>query len=281
MLRVEHCHVEATGNAVDVTGNPLGLTMVHHHHCWLQAGSGGYAFRAAPRTAVFDLHGSENAFTGNVTLSGNLFTQRVWHQNNLYYNGTFTLDNDGAAANLVWNRFDTGAVVVTAQSLTPERFYQCEFHSTPVTGASMLAPITLDGCWQGGSALTGQVQVTNAAPAAFLGTSTVTPIDPQIGTPVALQANLPFGVGAFWDIAISNPRPNTTTEPFRFYGDPFTAVVLPGMVVFQSQINVPVPNNPLLVGVEFYAQPLSIPLLGQTWMPPLHLPIGGLIRPRM
>jgi hypothetical protein len=282
MLRVEYCHAVVTGNAIDITGCAPGLSMVHHHHNSLQTGTGAYAFRAVPRTALFDLHGSENTFTGNVTLSGNLFTQRVWHQNNIYRSCTLTIDNDGAQPGLMWDQFaNSSAVVVTAASRTPVLLRQCQLGATPVTGSSTLAPVTLQGCWQGGAALTGQVLVQNPAPGPFLGTTTVDPVDPQIGTSVALRADLPYGVGAFWDIGISNPRPDTTQEPFRFYGDPATAIVLPGMVVFQSRIDVPVPNNPVLVGVEFYAQALSIPLLGQTFVPPLHLPIGGLIRPRM
>lgn len=281
MLRAVYCHVEATGNCIDVTGTAQGLSMVHHHHSWLQAGTAGFAFRALPRTALFDLHGSENTITGNVTLGGNLLTQRIWHQNNYYRNCTFTLDNDGSQPSLIWSRFENSSIVVPATARTPGRFRQCELRSTSVTSASPLAPVTLQGCYLSGGAVSGQVVVQNSAPAPFLGTSSVEPVDPQIGTSVALRADLPFGVGAFWDIAISEPRPNTTMEPYRLYGDPATVIVLPGMVIFQSRIDIPVPNNAVFIGIEFYAQALSVPLLNQSWVPPLHLPAGGLIRPRM
>ena len=82
-------------------------------------------------------------------------------------------------------------------------------------------------------------------------------------------------------VSFSYPRPTTTVEPVRFYGDPLTAIVLPGMVVFQSNTAVPLPNNAGLVGTELYVTGVTIPLLGQTWAPDYHLPRGGLVRPRL
>jgi hypothetical protein len=68
-------------------------------------------------------------------------------------------------------------------------------------------------------------------------------------------------------------------EPVRFYGDPTTAIILPALVLFQSQLVVPIPNVPALVGLEYYAQGITLPLLGQTWAPDYHLPRGSLVRP--
>lgn len=281
MVRVVHCDAIAAGHVIDVQGTNAGLTMVHHHHSRLQTSAGNFAFRAVPRTALFDLHGSENTFVGDVTLSGNLFTQRIWHQTNVYQDCTFRLDNDGALANLLWNRFQGGAVDVPAAARTPCTFRSCEFHGTAITGNSALGGIRLAGCYRSNGSLTGAVTEANIAPAPFLGLTSVEPTEVPIGSSVALRANLPFGYGLVWDIAISYPRPNTSAEPYRFYGDPATVTVLPGLVVFQSRLDIPVPNNPVLVGLEFYAQGLTLPLLGQSHAPAVHLPAGGLIRPTL
>lgn len=280
MIRIVHCDAMANAHCVDVQGANAGLTMVHHHHSKLAAPA-GMALRAAPRTALFDLHGSENVFTGGVVLSGNLFTQRIWHQNNTYRQSIVVIDNDGAQPNLLWNVFDGGSVTVPVNARTPARFRGCEFRGVNVLGTSSFAPITLDGCFRTGGSTTGMVSQVAPAPSAFLGSATVTPESPMIGSSVALQAVMPYGVGAIWDLAVAEPRPATAVEPYRFYGDLGTVVVLPGLVVFQSRIDVPVPNNALLIGLEFYAQPVAVPLLSQPHVPPVQLPIGGLIRPRM
>jgi hypothetical protein len=281
MLRVVHCEAAVSGDAIEVQGTAAGLTMLHHHQSVLQAGAGFHALRAVPRTAQFDLHGSENTLVGNVTLSGNLFTQRVWHQSNTYRNCTFTLDNDGAQPNLLWNRFEGGTVASTAQARTPSRFRASEFRGTAIVAGAALAAITLDGCFRSGGSLAGPVTVLNPAPGAFLASASVDPAAPAIGSTLSLRSELPPGIGGIWHFAIAYPRPNTSAEPYRFYGDPFAAIALPGMVVFVNRTDIPVPADPSLVGVEFVVQLVALPLFGQSWMPALYLPACSLVRPRM
>ncbi|MBK8100169.1 MAG: hypothetical protein IPK26_23960 [Planctomycetes bacterium] len=277
MFRFTFCDVQCTGDVLDVQGNALGMTMVHHHHSDFVAGAGRKAFHVWPRTAEFDLHGSEMTFVGDVTLSGNLFTQRCWQQNNNYRNGTITFDYDGIAPNLLWNRYENCTMQVTAASRAPVLVRSSEVLQTNLDGQSTLAPITLDGCFKQGGTLAGQVTQNNAASSRFLGTASVTPWQPRIGTTVRVSTDLPFGIGVAWDFAIAYPRPVTTQEPVRFYGDVATAVVLPGLVLFVSNIDIPVPNNPVLVGVELYAQPVAVPVVSGTAAPAFHLPRGGLI----
>lgn len=282
MWRFVHCEVHCLGDVTDIQGSASGLTMVHHHASDFVAGQGRKAFWVYPRTAEFDVHGSEMLFEGDVVVTGNRFSPRCWQQNNEYHNGTITYDVDGSLPNLLWNRYDNCTLLVPPTARSPVAIRSCELRNTQVDGQSTLAPVTLQGCWRNGGSLLGQTTETRPAPTPFLGTTTVSPPDPQLGTSVRIEADLPFGIGAYWHFAIGYARPVTTMEPFRLYGDPALDLVLPALVLFQSRIDVPVPNLPTLAGLEFYVQAVSVPLFQNTpWVPVYHLPRGGLIKPRM
>ena len=277
MFRIVHSDVQCTDDVLDIEGNATALTMVHHHHSDFTAGTGHRAFWAWPRTAQFDIHGSEMEFTGDVSITGNLASPRIWQQNCRYHGGTVTLDVDGALPNLLWNHYENCTLSVPSTARSPVAVRSSQLVNTNVAGQSFLAPITLQGCWRSSGALSGFASEANAAPAAFLGTTTVTPAEPRVGTSVTLATDLPFGIGLVWDIALAIPRPTTTLEPVRFYGDPATAILLPGMVLFQSSTVIPIPNTAALAGLEFYAQGIALPLLGQSYAPAYHLPRGQLL----
>ena len=277
MFRLVHSHIDCTGNVLDIEGTAAGLTMVHHHHSDFVAGPGQKAFWVWPRTAQFDIHGSEMRFHGDVVITGNLASPRIWQQNNTYENGTVTIDVDGALPNLLWNHYDGCTIDVPATARSPVVVRSSQLVTTDVNGASFLAPVTLQGCWRSGGNVTGFATETNAAPSRFLGTTTVDPAEPQVGTSIQLSTDLPYGIALVWDIAPSFARPTTTLEPVRFYGDPTAVIVLPAIVLFQSTMTVPIPNIAALAGLEFYAQGISLPLLGQPWAPIYHLPRGQLL----
>lgn len=280
MFRIVHSDAICQGDVTDVQGNTAGLTMFHHHHGDFVAGAGHKAFWVYPRTAEFDVHGSEMVFDGDVSIGAGLTSPRIWQQNNLYKNGTITYDIDGALPNLVFDRFENCTIDVPAAARSPVVARQCQLSGTDAHSAAFLAPITLQGCFRTGGTLTGFASEVQPAPAAFLGTTAVSPPEPQVGATLQLATDLPFGIGLVWDVATSYARPTTTAEPFRFYGDPATVVVLPALVLFQSQLTIPLPNTPSLAGLEFYAQGIALPLLGQSWVPGWHLPRGGLFRLR-
>ncbi len=281
MFRFTHMRADCTGHVVDIEGNPNGLTMVHHHTADWIAGAGQKAFWVRPRTALFDIHGSEMVFDGDVDVAGNPFTQRVWQQNNVYKNGTVRYDVEGALPNLLWNRYENCTIVVPASATSPVAVRQSELMNTTVDGQSQFANVTLEGCYRNGGSLVGNVADNNPAPGLIMGQTSIGPLDPQIGTSIDLTADVPFGVGLFWLFGYSYARPTTTIEPVRFYADPLTAITLPGMVVFQSTVTVPLPNNPALADVELYVQGVTVPLLGQSWMPAYHLPRGELVQARL
>jgi hypothetical protein len=277
MFRIVFVDAQCSGHVLDCQGAPSGLTMVHHHHSDFVAGPGQKAFWCWPRTAQFDVHGSEMAFAGDVEIGTNLASPRFWQQNNSYRNGTVTIDADGALPNLLWNRYENCTIAVPATARSPVAIRGGHLVNTAVQAASFLAPVTLQGCWRSGGSLSGFATEQQPAPAAFLGDTEVTPAEPQVGTSVQLATDLPAGIGLVWDVALSIPRPTTTMEPVRFYGDPATAIVLPAFVLYQSQMTVPLPNAPALAGIELYVQGISLPLFGQPWAPVYHLPRGQLV----
>jgi hypothetical protein len=278
MFRIVHSVAHCTGNVVDVEGSAAGLTMFHHHHSDFEAGVGQKAFWVYPRTAEFDIHGSEMHFDGDVSIAANLASLRIWQQNCHYHGGTITLDVDGALPNLLWNHYENCTFAVPTTARSPVAMRQSQLINTTVTGNSFLAPITLSGCMRSGGSLSGFASESQAAPTMFLGTTEVTPVAPQIGTSITLSTDLPAGIGVIWDLALSYERPNTTLEPVRFYGDPSTVIILPGMHVLQSQVLVPIPNDPILDGLEIYAQAIALPMAGQAHVPAYHLPRGGLVQ---
>jgi hypothetical protein len=250
---------------------------VHHHHSDFVAGAGQKALWTWPRTAQFDVHGSEMVFVGDVAIAANLISPRIWQQNCDYKNGTVTLDIDGSLPNLLWNRYDNVVFDVPAAARSPVALRSSELVNSTVNGASFLAPITLQGCMRSGGSVGGFASETQPAPARFLGSTTVTPAEPQVGTSLTLSTDLPHGIGLVWDIAVSYARPTTTLEPVRLYGDPATVIILPAFVLYQSTLTVPIPNHAALAGLEFYAQGIALPLLGQSYAPAYHLPRGQLL----
>jgi hypothetical protein len=281
MYRIVHSDLTCTGDVLDVQGGPNGLTMVHHHHGDFVAGAGRKAFWVWPRTAEFDIHGSEMTFVGDVLVSANLASMRVWQQNNTFRNGTVTYDVDGALPNLRWNRYENCALVVPTAARSPVTVRECELVNTTCNGASFLAPLTLLGSWRSGGGMTGFAAETSPAPGRFLGVGTISPAEPQLGSVLTFQTDLPPGVLAMWDIALSFARPTTTMEPVRFYGDPNNIAILPMLAMLQTTTLVPIPSTSALIGIEFYGQSIAFPLPSHGWMPAYHLPRGQRIAPRM
>lgn len=276
-LRIVYSDATCTGDVIDMEGTAAGVSLIHHHHSDWVAGAGRKVLWTHPRTAQFDVHGSEMEFDGDILLAGGLTSPRFWHQNNHYKNGTITFDIDGALPNLVWNRYENCSIAVPSQARSPVIIRASQMVGTDIDSQSFLAPVNLQNCYRSGGTKTGFGSESNATTTPFLGTSEVTPRDPQVGTSVNLNADLPFGIGMIWDIALSFPRPVTSAEPIRFYGDPATVIVLPAIVIFQSTLTLPIPNSIGLIGQEFYAQGISLPLVSLPYAPDYHLPRGGLI----
>jgi hypothetical protein len=170
---------------------------------------------------------------------------------------------------------------VPSLARSPVTIRDSHLSNTSVDSQSFLAPIDLEGCHRIGGTLTGFASEAAIAPSPFLGTTTVTPEAPQVGSYLQLRADLPPGISLIWDFATSFERPTTSTEPVRFYGDPASVVVLPVIVINQSTLLISIPNNPALVGLEFYVQGISVPWQPMPHAPAFHLPRGGLVQLRL
>ena len=110
-----------------------------------------------------------------------------------------------------------------------------------------------------------------------LGSFDATPTLPALGTVLWLRADLPSGIDGF----VLFGRPNDYgAPPFsqpRIYCDLGSAVMLPTPLSGQSQLPIPIPAAPQLVGVELFFHLLAAPRLGTT-APPLALPPGRRVR---
>ncbi|MFK7740659.1 MAG: hypothetical protein AB8H80_10075 [Planctomycetota bacterium] len=274
MFRLVYVDATCTGDVVDCEGQSAGTTMVHHHHGDWTAGAGKRALWTHPRTGQFDVHGSEMVFRGDIEISGSTSSPRFWHQNNRFFDSAITYDVDGALPNLLWNRYENCSITVPASARSPIDIRSSHLINTTVDAQSFLAPVDLVGCWRPSGTMSGFSSETGSYAGAFLGQTEVTPREPQVGGSMQLYADLPQDIALIWDIAPSDPRPITSQEPVRFYGDPNQIVILPAIAIFQSTLTVPLPNSPALVGSEWYVQGIALPLTGGTGASGFYLPRG-------
>ena len=275
MFRIVYTDAVCTGDVVEMEGTSAGTSMVHHHHGNWVAGPGSKVLWTHPRTAQFDVHGSEMVFDGDIMLGGGTTSPRFWHQNNIYKNSNITFDVDGSLPNLVWNKYENCSIVATPLARSPVVIKSSELVTTDADSQSFLAPITMQGCYRSGGTLSGFATESTVAPTRFLGTTEVTPNEPQVGTNIQLSADLPPGIMMVWDIAESYARPTTTAEPVRFYASIANVIALPAIVIYQSTITLPIPNMPGLIGLEFYAQGIALPWQNMPYAPDIHFPRGG------
>ncbi len=275
MVRLLHCDISASGDAVDVQGNALGMTMVHHHHSTLAAGFGQKALAVGPKSALFDVHGSEVEFVGDVLVRSNIFTQRVWQQNNVYRNGVVTFDCDGSLPNVAQNHYVNCQLLVPSTARSALRLRSCELLNSSVAAQSLLAPVSMQDCWRSGATTSGFVSEAQPAVGRFLSQASVSPTHVDLGATFDLGSDAPQGVFLFWVMALAVEQPNTTEEPFRFYGEPLGAETI-WLTFGQANVTMTMPNDPAFLAYEFY-------FAAATWSqlpygPEVTLPRGGRIQ---
>jgi len=276
MVRLLHCDISTTGDTVDVQGNALGMTMIHHHHSTLAAGIGQKALVVGPKTALFDVHGSEMEFLGDVLVRCNLFTQRVWQQNNVYRNGVVTFDCDGSLPNVAQNHYENCQIVVPSTARSALRLRSCELVNSSVAGQSLFAPVAMQDCWRSGASMSGFVSETQAAGGRFLSQASVSPTHVDLGGTFDLSSDAPQGVWNFWVMSVGVEQPNTTEEPFRYYGETLGAETI-WLTTGQTNVTMTMPNDPAFLSWEFY-------FASATWSqlpygPEVTLPRGGRMQP--
>lgn len=278
MLRVVYGIYQSGADLADVQGNANGETVFHHHHADWSAAPGFKALHVHPRTARFDVHGSEMAFTGDVFISADRNSRRFWQNNNLYRNGRVFIDNGGVRPELLWNRYDNCVIEAGAGNSTPAVVSQCELHQTNVIGNSTLGPVTLDNTFRSGGSLQGSVTESNRAPSTWIAQTSVGNSFVPLRTPLILNSDLPPGIAGVWLIGLGQARPTTTNFPFRFYFEPAPFIALRAVSIGRSSLSLIIPNNFELTRYEYYAQMLTTPISGQTHVPPVNFPRGSIFR---
>ena len=280
MLMLRACDVETTGDVADVQGNAFGETFFHHHHSTLRPGMGRRAIRLWPQDGRFDFHGSENLVYGDVDIASGRLSRRLWVWNSIFRNSTITISNAGTRPSLRWNRFEKSTLRAASGNSTQLAVASSEFYGCVIDGQSSAGPIVLENAWLETSTQTGSVQVYNPAPSPWLSHCDVSTGTPQLGGFVDLVLELPPGMAGVWHFGLGDTQPLLTEEPWRFYALRQTLVQLPGVSIFRTTLRLPIPVVRSIVGVEFYAQPVTVPFLGQAHVPAMNLPRGAYLTPQ-
>lgn len=278
LVRTVYGPFMARHNVFDVEGSTAGAdTIFHHHQLDIRAGAAptDYALLAGPSGARFDLHTSENRYDGNISIMSGRLSRRLWMHVNHFTNGTFDLENEGVRPDLQWNVFESCPIRVAATNRVTFPLLDCELIRSPVTDLTAFGTTSLTNCFRASSSVTANVVVQNPAPARWLGQATVTPGDPPRGGFVDFGVDLQPGTAGVWYLGASEARPVTSNYPFRFYLQLGGAVLIPGVFTDQGRFRLGIPNLPIMAGAEFFAQPLVVPIAGQTYVPPLSMPRGG------
>ncbi len=283
VLNISFTHGDhvVTGDVMDIQGSDQGLTAVHHHHSVFRAGEGGKAFWVYPRTARFDVHGSEVTFEGDVSIAAGEFSPRIFQRNCLYLDGSFFIDNSGGQPTLDLNRYENVSLATLVDNQVVVSVTTSEFHDSDVVGISMDGGIVLDNCYLAATGIAGDVQVQNAAPSPWIGLTTVEPNNPSLGDTLRFHSTLPMGIAAVWHVGLALTRPAVEDFPFVIYADIATLIPLPSVLIESNTLALAIPVLAELAGLEFHAQAVAFPYLGQQHVPPVHLPIGALILIRM
>ncbi len=278
LVRAVYGPYMARQNVFDMEGSIAGAdTVFHHHYLDVRAGTGpsDFAIVLGPAGARFDLHTSENLYDGNIKIESGRLSRRIWMHVNHFTNGSFWLSNEGVRPDLQWDVFESYPIVVDATNRVTFPLLDCELIRSPVTDQTQFGTTSLTNCFQASSPATNNVLVTNPAPARWLGHATVAPGDPPHGGFVDFAFDLQPNTAGVWYLGASESRPVTSNYPFRFYLQLQGAILIPGVFTAQGRYRLAIPNLPMLVGAEFFAQALVVPTNGQTYVPPLSMPRSG------
>ncbi len=280
MMMLVSSQIATTGDAVDIQGNAIGETLFHHHHSDIRPGQGRRAMYLWPQDTRFDWHGSENVVYGDIEISAGRLNRRLWAWNSVFRDGTFTMSNTGTRPSMRWNRFENCTIRAAATNSSLFAMSSSEFVGCTLDGQSAFGAINLENCWLDQTASTGTVQISSPAPTRWLANSSTTTPEPLIGTHIDLTLDLPPGMAGVWHIGLAEPDPLLTEEPWRFYMQTPTLLPLPGVFVGYTTLRLPLPNVRSIANYRFYAQPVTVPFLGQTHVPAFNLPRGVHITPR-
>lgn len=274
MAMIVGSEIHTSGTAFDAQGTAVVETAIHVHHSTIQPEAGARAFVVGPQDARIDFHISENLVWGDVLVSEGRLNRRLWCWNNVFRDGTFAVANLGTPTNFRWNRFENCTVRALAASTARMLHVSSEFGGCTLDGQSALGTLELENCFLEATSSSGNVVAHNPAPSRWLGSTSSSTEEPQLGGHVDLGFSLPFGMLGVWQIGFADPRVVLTDEPWRFYAHQSFGVLLHGMYALNSSLRLPIPNDQNLVGLELYCTAIAGPIMGQSHVPAFHLPRG-------
>ena len=107
----------------------------------------------------------------------------------------------------------------------------------------------------------GGAHVAQANPLAApqLGSMAIAPADPQVGTTVVLQADLPPGLAGVFALGFTAPAPAVLGPTLRLYFDLASYVLLPGLYVGQQACPWAIPAASAFVGTDLVAHFAVLP----------------------
>jgi len=237
--------------------------------------SASNAFRVGPLGAHVDLTFQDSRVEGDAILATGA-AGRIQTTNAYSARGTWSVGSSGSGAVVVAESLLRDSDVTTVGTSSVTIADSC-IEAGSVSGTPQ-APLLIDDSHRAPTSTVGP-HVTENRPLASpqLGSFDATPSNPALGTVLWLRTDLPGGVDGF--VLFGRPS-DYGAPPFsqpRIYCDLGSAVMLPTPLSGQTQLPVPIPAAPQLVGVELFFHLLTTPQPGTT-APPLALPPGRRVR---
>ncbi len=266
---------EATDAGFDVQGDLTGGSSLQLWHCDVSGGSGSgrYALHTWPSNGRTDLDVGETTFAGDVGLAAGRFAQTMRIHNSRLLDGALAIDSTGPSPDVQWTVLENAPVTVAATTNQPATFNECELIDSAVQDQTSSGVTTLARCVLIGSPVSANVVNQAPLPARWIGSASVEPSDPPIGSNLSLGVDLRPGTVGVWLIGAALSPP-LSLPPYRFYFDPTAFASIAHAVRGQQTLLVTIPPDPALSGAAFYAGPAVLPEAG-TAAPPLTLPRGG------
>jgi hypothetical protein len=253
---VEGDHVRVrSADCAQIVGHPTGATWAILRGWDLLATGGGIALALGdPGHAVFG-EVAELTAVGVVQIGCGAGPQPLALRNARCKNGPVTLAASATQALTVTeSRFD-GCAVSTLGS-GPVAVAQSCFVGGSLQG-SAAAPLQLVDSFAANAGA--HVAQANPLAAPQLGSMAIAPADPQVGTTVVFQADLPPGLAGVFALGFTAPAPAVLGPTLRLYFDLASYVLLPGLYVGQQACPWAIPAASAFVGTDLVAHFAVLP----------------------
>ena len=245
---IRYCLFDGTSTGLTIAGSATANTLL------VLAASelvGPTAFRISPLGSRADVALLDTRTHGDFVFAGGGSGRLLIHNSHLV-TGTLDLGAVGAPITIgetILDRIDLRAGGSSSLAVGDSRW---------IAGSAIgttSAPITVSDSHTQSTALGANVTVVRPLAAAPLGTFDAVPLEPATGSTLTLSLDLPAGLDA-WITFGRTLEFGTTLAGFRFYANPSALVTLPGNYSGQASVPIPIPNDPVLRGLDLFFQPI-------------------------